>query len=276
MDYQRLLLDHLDFIDQIVLTTGRRRHLSAELEDFAGFVRLRLVEDDYAILRKFQNRSKLSTYLISVIERLALDFRVQRWGRWRPSSTADRLGTVAVWLERLLHRDDYTLEEAIEKIRTTHASTVSDRQLREIWEQLPVRVRTMELGEEAAENVSAVQTSDSNVEDSERRAGIERLERTLRSAFAQIAAQDRVVLALRFDQDLSIIEIAGVTGVSVPTLHRRVDRAIKALKRALTASGVDPREVKSLIGHPSIDLSPLLRAEVESFLRSVRLIKQDE
>ena len=69
MDYQRLLLDHLDLINQIVRTVGRRRHLSvAEREDFASFVHLRLVEDDYAILRKFQNRSSLWTYLAAVID----------------------------------------------------------------------------------------------------------------------------------------------------------------------------------------------------------------
>ena len=75
MNHQRLLIDHLDLINQIVRTVGRRRHLSTvELEDFASFVNLRLVDDDYAILRKFQNRSSLWTYLAAVIERLSLDF----------------------------------------------------------------------------------------------------------------------------------------------------------------------------------------------------------
>ena len=93
MDYQRLLLDHLDLIDQIVRTVGRRRHLSAaEQEDFASFVNLRLVDDDYAILRKFQNRSTLWTYLAAVIERMSLDFCAEEWGRWRPSAMAERLG----------------------------------------------------------------------------------------------------------------------------------------------------------------------------------------
>ena len=40
-------------------------------------------------------------------------------------------------------------------------------------------------------------------------------------------------MALRFDQDLSIVEIAQLTGSSVPTLHRRLDRTIKALAAAL-------------------------------------------
>lgn len=276
MDYQRLFLDHLDLIDQIVRAAGRRRHLSTpEQEDLAGFVRVRLIEHNYATLRKFQNRSRLRTYLVSVVERLSLDFCVERWGRWRPSAVADRLGPVAVLLERLVTRDGHALEEAIEMARTNHACTESAGQLRQIWDQLPPRFKVLEVGEDSAAGVTSDQTAETNIDDAEYQRNVERLERTLRSALAGVPNQDRVVLALRFDQDMSIAEIAQLTGSSVPTLHRRLERTIKQLKQALTASGFDPREVAGLIGHPTIALSPLLRAEVESFLGPVRLTKRD-
>lgn len=276
MDHQRLLIDHLDLIDQIVRTTGRRRHLSApEREDFAGFVHLRLIEDDYAILRKFQNRSTLWTYLAMVIERLSLDFCAEKWGRWRPSAMAERLGPVAVNLERLVTRDSHSVDEAIEILRTNHDVSLSESELRGIWDQLPTRTRTISVGEEAAAAVSSDDSSEARIEDSDRRKRIERLQRALQTAFEQIPAQDRVLIALRFDQDMSMVEIAKITGTSVPTLHRRLDRSVKQLRAALSRSGFDPRDVGSLIGHHSIALSPLLRAEVERFLASVRLSKRD-
>jgi RNA polymerase sigma factor (sigma-70 family) len=276
VDLQRLLLDHLDLIGQIVRTTGRRRHLSApEREDFASFVHLRLIEDDYAILRKFQNRSTLWTYLAMVIERLSLDFCAEKWGRWRPSAMAERLGPVAVNLERLVTRDSHTVDEAIEILRTNHDVGLTDAQLRDIWEQLPTRSRTTAVGEEAAAAVSSDDTSDASIEESDRRARIKRLQGALQTAFEEIPAQDRVVVALRFDQDMSVVEIAKLTGSSVPTLHRRLDKSVKQLRNALSLAGFDPREVASLIGHPSIALSPLLRAEVERFLGPVRLYKRD-
>ena len=276
MDYQRLLLDHLDLVDQIVRTIGRRRHLSAtEQDDFASFVKLRLVDDNYAILRKFQNRSTLWTYLATVIERLSLDFCAEKWGRWRPSAMADRLGPVAVLLERLVTRDSHTLDEAIEIVRTNHDVALTYAELRRMWDQLPARVRTTEVGEEAAAGVSSNETSESIVEDADRRDRLERLQRALAAAFDQIAAQDRVIIALRFDQDLSMVQIAKLTGSSVPTLHRRLDKSVKQLRLALTHAGFDPRDVVSLLGHHSIALSPLLRAEVERFLGSVRLSKRD-
>lgn len=275
MDYQRLLVDHLDLIDQIVRTTGRRRHLSGEQEEFAGFVRLRLVEGDYAVLRKFQHRSSLRTYLAAVIERLSLDFCIERWGRWRPSAVAERLGPVAVLLERLVTRDGYRLDEALEIVQTSQASGLPESGLRAIWEQLPVRFKPTEVGEEAAATVPSPQRSESGVEDAERQSHVERLGRTLRTAIAAIPDQDQVLLTLRYGHDLSIAQIARTSGISVPTLHRRLDRTIKELKRALTTSGIDPREAIGLIGHPTIALPPLLRAEVERFLGPVRLTNQD-
>jgi RNA polymerase sigma factor (sigma-70 family) len=276
VDYQRLLLDHLDLVDQIVRTTGRRRHLSAaEREDFASFVNLRLIDDDYAILRKFQNRSTLWTYLAAVIERLSLDFCAEKWGRWRPSAMAERLGPVAVTLERLVTRDSHTIEEAIEIVRTNHDVDLTYAELRGIWDQLPARIRTTEVGEEAAAAVSSSDTSEAAVEDSDRRKSIERLQRALQAAFEQIAAQDRVVIALRFDHEMSMVDIARLTGSSVPTLHRRLEKSVKQLRLALTRDGFDPREIAGLIGHHSIALAPLLRTEVEKFLGPVRLYKRD-
>jgi RNA polymerase sigma factor (sigma-70 family) len=274
VDYKQLLLDHLDLIAQIVRTTGRRRHLSAtEREEFGSFVNIRLIEDDYAILRKFQNRSTLWTYLAMVIERLSLDFCAEKWGRWRPSAMAERLGPVAVILERLVTRDSHTIEEALEIVRTNHKVGLSDGELRNIWDQLPVRTRNTEVGEDAAATITSDDSSETAIDDADRQAHIERLQRALQAAFAQIAAQDRVLIALRFDQDLSIAEIAKLTGSSVPTLHRRLDKSVRQLRLAL--SDFDPREVVNLIGHHSIALSPLLRAEVERFLGSVRLSNRD-
>lgn len=275
MDYQRLLLEHLHLIDQLVRTTGRRRHLSAEQDEFAGYVRVRLIEDDYAVLRKFQHRSSLRTYLAAVIERLSLDFCIERWGRWRPSAVAERLGPVAVLLERLVTRDGHPLDEAIQVIQTGHASAMSPSALHGIWEQLPPRIKASEVGEEAAAAVPSTQSSESEVEDAERRKNMERLEHTLGAALAAVPDQDRVLVALRFDQELSIAEIAKLTGISVPTLHRRLDRTIKDLRRALTNAGFLPRDVADLIGHSSMALPPLLRAEVERFLGPVRLPNQD-
>ena len=158
---------------------------------------------------------------------------------------------------------------------TNHDVGLSDAELRKIWEQLPLRLRNTEVGEQEAHKLSSNDTSEAEIEDAARREGIDRLQSALQAAFAQLAAQDRVLIALRFDQDLSMVDIAKLSGSSIPTLHRRLDKSVKQLREALSRAGVEPREVANLIGHPSIALSPLLRAEVERFLGPVRLFKRD-
>lgn len=276
MDSQRLFLDNLELIERIVRTAGRRHHLSfVEQEDFAGVVNVRLLENDCAVLRKFRGKSTMWTYLAAVIERHLLDFIYERWGRWRPSATADTIGPIAVLLERLVTRDGHTLEEAMEIVRTNHEVNMTDLELRAIWTQLPPRGKAIEVSDEAADEVRADDSADDLVEDAERQQTLERLERALANALAGLATQDRVIIALRYDRGFSVAEIAKLRQSSVPTVHRRLDASLKHLKKELLHAGFLPAEVARLIGHSSIVVSPLLRAEVEKFLGLVRLSKRD-
>ena len=276
MKHQRLFTDNLEKIEKLVRFSGKRHHFShVEQQDFASYVNVELLKDDCATLRKFQNRSSWWTFLSAVIEKLALDFLIQKWGRWRPSAMAEKLGPVAVILDRLVHRDGHSLDEAIAIVRAHHAAQLSENDVRAMWHQIPSRPRVSEVGEEAAAAVSSTESSDVRVDDEERRREIVRLERVLRGAFEALTPQDRVMIALRYDHGLSVAEIAKVMHTSVPTVHRRLDRSLKELRATLSRGGFDPREISSLIGHSSITLSPLLRAEVEKFLGSVRLSKRD-
>jgi hypothetical protein len=106
LDYRSLLVDHLDLVERLIHYVAQRHHLPpAEIDDFASLVRYRLIERDFAILRKFEGRSAIATYLTTVIERIYLDFGNARWGKWRASAAARRLGDVAMRLEEQVVRD---------------------------------------------------------------------------------------------------------------------------------------------------------------------------
>ena len=276
MDYQRLLIDHLDLVTQISLAVARRRRMSpAEQDEFVAVVRLRLVEDDHAVLRKFQHRSSLWTYLATVIERISLDYCEDAWGRWRPSRHAERLGPSAVALERLVTRDGQTIEEAIEIVRTRHRDPQSHAELHRLWAELPVRQVKTALDERAAAELVSTDTADATVEEQTRLADSERLKRALEAAFADMPAQDRVVMALRFEQDLPLADIARIVGGSVATVHRRLERNLSHLRAILTRAGLTPQQVTGVLGRADLELPPLLRTEVEKFLGLVRLSKRD-
>jgi RNA polymerase sigma factor for flagellar operon FliA len=277
VNYERQFLEHLDLIDQIARASGRRRHLAPEeRDDLKGFIRLRLIEDNYAILRKFKNRSSFHTYLIAVIERLSLDYCIEQWGKWRPTATAQRLGDAAILLERLVVRDGRAVEEAIEMMLSSHEITASAAELRAMWKKLPSRVRPQQVAESAALGVPALDRAEQGVEDDARRTDLAKIEDALKTALSNCTDQDRVLLALRFDQGLKMADIAQVLGSSSPTLHRRLAKILSDLGAALKSAGVNPSDIGSLIGHGSVHLPPLLGGELERLSKTVRLFKRDE
>ena len=139
-DVSALLVESLPLVDQIVRFVCRRGHgRPEEAEELAALVRLRLLEDDYAILRRYAGRSSLRSYLAVVIQRLLIDARRERLGVWRPSAEARRLGTVAMRLDTLLHRDRLTLDQAIEILRTNERAAESESELRALAARLPAR-----------------------------------------------------------------------------------------------------------------------------------------
>src|SRR5688500_874704 len=102
MSSRFLFEENLDAIERaIARVCGEARLTGANAEDFASSARLALLSDDCAILRKFEGRSSLPTYLTIVVRRLFYDAR-RAEGRWYPSAEAQRRGPAAVQLERLI------------------------------------------------------------------------------------------------------------------------------------------------------------------------------
>ena len=60
----------------------------------------------------------------------------------------------------------------------------------------------------------------------------------LAAAVAGLDAAEREVLALRFEQDLTLGEMASVLGVPLPTAKARLYRALSRLRRCLLAKGL--------------------------------------
>src|ERR1043165_4828090 len=105
---------NLALIDRVIARIcAKNRVLGADADDFASEVRLELMANDYAILRSWEGRSSLPTFLTIVVQRLLINARVRARGRWHASQEAQRMGRAAVELERLVQRDGRSLDEAI-------------------------------------------------------------------------------------------------------------------------------------------------------------------
>ena len=230
---EQVFLTNLPTIETLVQMVARQQRMSwPEAEEFASIVRLRLIENDYAILRKFRGGSTLRTYLTVVIARQALDYRDACWGRWRPSRAARRLGRTAVTLEKLIVRDGFTLDEAWRAV--PDAATATDpHRLRAFAERLRPRVRRhwVSIDEVDEGNAGAVGPELDIMRDHR---VLEALARSLRT----LNAADSRLLKLRFTDGLSISTIARREGLDQASLYRRVAALLRRLRRDLESRGI--------------------------------------
>ncbi|MDP9122043.1 MAG: hypothetical protein M3O15_11885, partial [Acidobacteriota bacterium] len=106
---QELFLSLVDTIRRAARHACQRRHLKPEeIEDFESEVMVKIIANDYAVLRKYSGRCSLVTYILVVVQSQLKDHLNHLWGKWRPSAEAVRLGRLAEVLDRLLTRDRYT------------------------------------------------------------------------------------------------------------------------------------------------------------------------
>lgn len=244
----QLFLDHLPQIERISEYVCRRHHCGTdEAEEFSAHVKAKLVADDYAILRKFQGKSRFETYLTTVITHLFLDWRNHLWGKWRPSAEARRLGPVARKLEELA-RDGYTFEESCELLRTNHGVVLSRAELEALAARLPMRLPRQMEGEERLEALPAGEPGpDERILERERQEARGRLWQALEHALATLPDEDRLILKMRYESDLQIVEIARALHLEAKPLYRRIERLGKDLRAALEREGIEGRMVAEIL-----------------------------
>src|SRR3989304_3177338 len=221
---EQRFLAHLEQVERIIAFVARRRRLDAgEVDEFASVVRLKLIENDYEVLRRFEGRSSLKTYLTVVIQRFYLDYRVSTWGKWRPSAEARRLGPTAVLLERLTARDGMSFSEAVQAARTNHGVPEDDRALFDIGAKLPQRTRRQFVDDGTLESTLAAPAAADGVESGEFAEAASRTAAALDAALRELPDQDRLILKLRFENGLQVAEIARVTRLEQKPLYRRIE-----------------------------------------------------
>jgi RNA polymerase sigma factor (sigma-70 family) len=233
---ERVLLEHLSLVERTATALAERSGLrGAEAEDAVSFVRLRLMENDYAVLRKFRGGSRLSTYLVTVIANLVRDYRVKLWGKWRPSATAVRLGPAAVYLERLMYRDGMPRESAILSMVSRDDMVESENELRRLAAALPPRFRIEHTSVDAdilPDRAAVADPTPSSELAAQVRACLE-------AAIADLPPEDAVIVRLKYMNGLTLAQVARALGLEQKPLYRRLSAILNLLRTGMENRGVD-------------------------------------
>lgn len=256
MDPRRLFNDNLQLIDRVVARVCRLGRLDvADAEDFASAVRLHLMEDDYASLRRYEGRCSLVTYLTIIVQRLFMQERRSEWGRFTESTAARKLGDLAMRAEQLVRRDGRSIDEALPILCALDPALTRER-LAALVEQFPERRPRARLVEAAAveDELLAPAAADDRVMASDARDLSNLVSATIGSVMALLPLEERTLVRLHFKTSMTIAEIARALGVAQRPLYRRLERILTTLRAALRKSGVDRDSIEVMIGSNLVDL----------------------
>lgn len=238
MDPETLYRKHLDDLTRMAMSVCRRYGLADEdAEDFASDVRLKLQENDYSIIRKFKGRSAFNTYLNVVVGNLFRDHRDKRWGKWRPSAEARRLGEVAVLLETLVYRDGHTFESACKLIEQRNRRT-SPADLRLLYAKLPRRTRRRLAGEPELAGLAGDDEADRSLLNHERDEQLHAAQEALRRALDTLADEDRLIIKMLYFEGCTVAEVARALHIEQKPLYPRIKRLLHRLQERLLAEGI--------------------------------------
>lgn len=244
----QLFLKSLPLIEKIIAFASRRSRFSREDgEDFSSWVKLKLIEDDYGVLRQFKGGCSLGTYLSVVIQRLAQDYRNHLWSKWRPSAEALRLGPLAVRLEQLLVREEYSFDEACQILWVNEGIGATEAELSDLRAKLPPRTGRHVVSDEALQaEASPDPGPEQQAEDHEIATESRRILMALYRSMETLSTDDRVLVKLR--TRMSVADIARARKVAQKPLYSRLKKAYKALAKALEREGVRKEDVKKILG----------------------------
>jgi RNA polymerase sigma factor for flagellar operon FliA len=228
----------LPMMREVIAYISRRRRLPRdEAEDFRSWTFLKLMDNDYAVLRKYEGRASLRTYLTVVIERLSIDYQISRWGKWRPSARAIELGPVAVELEALLFRDGYSAREAVQVLLSRGKTSLAEDALLGLASQLPARPRR-ELTALPPSLAAETAGADRGILERERAEERRKLREILDQALRRLSEEDRLIARLRFENGLPPNQIASALRLPVKDLYRRIEHMKKRLRKRLEEAGI--------------------------------------
>jgi RNA polymerase sigma factor (sigma-70 family) len=245
-------LEALPVIDDVTDHVCRRHRLNAaEADEFRSDVRLHFIENNYDVLRRFEGRCALATYVTVVVQRLFFDWRNRMWGRWRPSSEARRLGPSAILLERLIVRDGWTIEQSLDMLRINHQIEIDDT-IREFCNTLTARApaRRLVSEDDASEVASPGPSADDSVVLAERDFLAKRVQAALDRARQSLPAMDRLMLKMRFDDGMAVSDIARALHLDQRPMYRTIERLLKAVGAAMLAEGISRAEIDALFAEP--------------------------
>lgn len=213
--------------------------------DCFQYVCEQLSANSFRRLRKFQSRgpAMFSTWLRAVVRNLCLDWRRKRFGRRRIFNSISRLSIFDQEVFRHLYERQLSIEDAFHSLRTLYP-TLTHAQLEESSTRINSSLTAKQSRLLAARQANPGQptanlessAAEANVPDPspnpETLALLKERAATLRQALGRLPSRERLLIRLRYEQELTLEQIADLLDLGNAQRAERQIRAVLVKLRA--------------------------------------------
>ena len=233
----------------VKIETVCKRRFSAENDQTECYVYVidSLKADNFKRLRAFKGKSKLNTYLYSLINSLVIDFRRKKFGRRRIPSGVVKLGKWAEAVYRFVCWQKFTFDDAYDFLRVDGLFTGSYIEF--IKETEPIRKAPcrenqafQSIDETRKSSLKNINDDGSNpleflIQRLDRERRIKAL-KVIRETTAELSENDQLLVRLVYGSDKSVSAAAKVIGLPASTASKRLKRLLTKYREKLLAEGI--------------------------------------
>jgi RNA polymerase sigma factor (sigma-70 family) len=227
-----------------------------EALELSSLVLDKLEADDFKILRQFQGKSKLTTYLTAIISRSAVDMLRQKYGRSRQKERARTLGPLGEKVYKIVFQQGLSLVEVQKDFLHRRLPVPTDKAIQEVIEKIggpgkiPAEAPDIKTGylrpaDNPREKASVVVPDNSGspeqtLEDQAKRQAVDDV---LSELIDGLSGEDRMILRMRFglgkqENPRKIPDIAAALNISPKTVYKRIDTILGKCRKHLAVKGV--------------------------------------
>jgi len=196
----------------------------------------RLREDNFRVLKDFKNRSKLTTYITTIIAHLIIDIKRKMEGRNRATERARAMGPLGEKLYNLVLIKGYPLEEAFSFLKKTDQITETLQEIEIMVEKIKGRTSGHPLPGTFIEK----DTPEAALEIKQREA---LTKNALDEVLAELTNEEKLIMRMRFplsedEEPKRPSEIARMLGISEKAVDSRMRRALSRCKEMMLKHGL--------------------------------------
>lgn len=245
--WQQFLTEYSGLIYQAV------HYFDADPENAADcfqFVCEQLIKDGAKRLRKFKGdgAATFPTWLRAVVRNLCIDWHRKQFGRTRPFRSVTRLSQFDQKVFRLVYEQNISVDESLSILASgfPNVTRANLDKSRERIENVLTPNQRWTLSQRVAQKHSnghgniqggealisdypdPAPSPESQIVENERRKSLER-------ALATLSPQERLLIRLRFEQDLTLDQVAKLLGLeNAQRTDRRIKQVLEQLRKRMT------------------------------------------